>query len=356
MKIHNRYIFDNTIKLFFVILGLLISIVWFSKTISFVRYITDSGIEVSQFLYLFILILPAILVYMIPISLFIATAITVNRMLVNNEISVLRSTGISDIRIAAPIIKISFYMTFFCVVISMFLMPYSNKKLSITSKNLKNNYANIAFNEGVFENLKDITIFVAEKKEDDSLLGVILDDNRNKEISLTITAKAGRLGVKNNKLFLYMTDGTVQRYIHSTSQTNILEFDSYIFNLTEEEKVEEKKSWKARERYFYELINPVDVYNEDQRKEFAAQIHKRIIISLFSLAMTLICLVFLLKKDFSRRGNLNSLVYMILSAIVFLVITISLFRISEVNLSFIYLNYLNLIVFTLVPLYVLKTK
>ena len=47
-----------------------------------------------------------------------------------------------------------------------------------------------------------------------------------------------------------------------------------------------------------------------------------------------------LKKDFSRRGNLNSLVYMILSAIVFLVITISLFRISEVNLSFIYFYWL----------------
>lgn len=354
MKLHSKYAFDNTIKVFFIILSLLISIVWFSKTISFVRYITDNGVETSQFLFLFILILPAILVYMIPISLFIACGITINKMLMSNEIAILKSSGLSDFRIGMPIIKISLYMTFFCLVISMFLMPYSNKKLSITRQNLKNNYANISFNEGVFENMRDVTIFVAKKTEDSKLYGIILNDNRNKNVSLTITSKEGRLGLKNEKLFLYMTDGTIQRYNKESAQTDILEFDSYIFNLVEEEKIEERHSWKARERYIHELLNPSETHNEEKIKEYTAQIHKRIIISLFSLTMTLISLMFLLKKDFSRRGNFYSILYMVATSTVFLAITLSLFRISEINLNFVYLNYLNLVLFTLAPLVVIR--
>ncbi len=354
MKIHNKYLFDNTAKLFFIVLTVLISIVWFSKTISFVRYITDNGIETSQFFYLFILILPAILVYMIPVSLFIATAFTLNKMLVNNEISVLRSSGLSDMKISVPIIKISLYMAFFCLIITTILMPYSNKKLSVTQQNLKNNYTNIAFTEGVFENMKDITIFVSEKKEDATLVGIMLNDNRNKDVSLTITAQEGRLGIKNDKLFLYMTEGTVQRFINSSMQTDVLEFDSYVFNLTEEEKVEERKAWKARERYIHELINPTDTYTKDQEREYIAQVHKRIITSLFGITMVVICLMFMLKKDFSRRGNLYSIIYTVVASTIFLGIAISLFRISEVNLDFIYLNYFNFIVFTFIPLYILR--
>ncbi len=354
MKLNNKYTFDSTIKIFFIILALLISIVWFSKTISFVRYITDNGVETSQFLYLFILILPAILVYMIPISLFIACGITVNRMLMNNEIAILKSAGLSDFRISMPIIKISLYMTFFCLVISMFLMPYSNKKLNITQQNLKNNYANISFNEGVFENLKDITIFVAKKTEDSNLYGVILNDNRNQDVAITITSQEGRLGLKNEKLFLYMTDGTIQRYNKESKQTDILEFDSYIFNLTEEQKIEERRSWKARERYIHELLNPGLNYSDDQRREYIAQIHKRIIISLFSVTMTMIALMFLLKKDFSRRGNFSSIMYMVATSTVFLAITLSLFRVSEVDLDFIYVNYSNLALFTLIPFFIIR--
>ena len=354
MKIHSRYVFDNTVKLFLLILSLLISIVWFTKTISFVRYITDNGIAISQFFYLFILILPSLLIYMIPISLFIAAIIIVNRMLSSNEVSILRNSGLSDIKISAPIIKLSIYLSLICLVISMFLLPYANKNLSITRNNMKNNYANIGFSEGVFESLRDITIFVNKKSNNSILYGIILNDNRNKKVSLTITAKEGRLGLKEGELFLYMTNGTVQRYVHDSNQTNILEFDSYIFNLSEEEKIEKKKEWKVSERYPQDLLDESQYSSQEMRSEFISHFHKRIAMALLVLAMTCTSLSIMLGKEFSRRGSFSSIVTSIVVVIMFFGLTISLFKVSESNLDFIYVNYAILTLFIVAPLYFLK--
>lgn len=291
---------------------------------------------------------------MIPISLFIATIIIVNRMLSNNEVSILRNSGLSDIRISAPIIKISIYMSFVCLVISMFLLPYANKNLNITRNNLKNNYANIGFSEGVFENLRDITIFVNKKSKDSILYGIILNDNRNKKVSLTITAKEGRLGLKEGELFLYMTDGTVQRYVHESNQTNILEFGSYIFNLSEEEKIEKNKTLKVSERYPHELLDLSGYPSEEMKNKFISHFHKRIMMALLGLAMICTGLAIMLGKEFSRRGSFSSIVTSAVVVIVFFAISISLFKVSEANLSFIYLNYTILASFIIVPLYFLK--
>ncbi len=234
----------------------------------------------------------------------------------------------------------------------MFLMPYANKKLSLAKANLRNNYSNISFNEGVFENMKDITVFVASKnKKDNKLYGILLNDNRNKNVSLTITARQGSLGVKEGLLFLYMQEGTVQRYSASKGQTDILDFDSYVFNLTEQKNDIVNRVWKPKERYLHELIISS---NEEGRIVYIAQMHMRVIISLCGIAMTFICAGIMMYRNFSRKGNLISISYSVISCVLFFGITISLFRLSEANPSFIYLNYVNLIFFILLPLYFLS--
>jgi len=95
MLLYDRYIFRRVLAVFLAVVFLLVTLIWFSKTISFVKYITENGIELSQFLLLFLLILPWLLMFIIPISLFIAVVAVYNRMLVDNEIAILKNSGLT---------------------------------------------------------------------------------------------------------------------------------------------------------------------------------------------------------------------------------------------------------------------
>ncbi len=339
MRLHNRYIFDTVIKKFFIVLFLLISIIWFSKTISFVKYITENGIEASKFLNLFILILPSFLLYLIPISLFIAVTISINKFINNNEIAILRNSYLSDFKISLPVIKISFYMMFFSLIISIFLAPYANKKLSVERNNLKNNYSNISFNDAVFENLKDITIYINKKDQDSKFYGIILNDSRNKEINLTITSQTGYLILEENSLVLSMQNGTIQRFNKANNEVNILNFEEYAFNLSEEEKVDYSRKWRVKEMNIFELLSPALYSSDDNRAIFIAEINKRVIIAIINIVLTIIPIAILMTNEFSRRGNLRSILASIFVAIATLIAIIAMIKSSQDNNFLIYINY-----------------
>lgn len=354
MRLHNRYIFDTVIKKFFIILALLIAIIWFSKTISFVKYITENGIETSKFLSLFLLILPSFLIYLIPISLFIAITISINKFINHNEIAVLRNSYLSDFKISTPIIKIAFYMTFFSLIISFFLAPYSNKRLSTERENLKNNYSNISFNQSVFEHMKDLTIYINKKDSNAIFHGILLNDSRNKNIDLTITSNTGYLIIDKDSLILSMQDGTIQRFNKESNEVSILKFDEYAFNLREEEKIDQSYRWRIREMNIFELISPAIHSQLPNRDIFVAEIHKRISISLVNIILSIIPISILMTSEFSRRGNIKSILLCILLSILSLIIIIALIKSSEKNLILCYINYILISSITLFGLLAIK--
>lgn len=333
---------------------MLITIIWFSKTISFVKYITENGIETSKFLSLFVLILPSFLIYLIPISLFIAITISINKFINNNEIAVLRNSYLSDFKISLPIIKISIYMTFFSLIISLFLSPYTNKKLSIERNNLRNNYSNISFGESVFENLKDITIFINKKNKDSSFSGVVLNDSRNKLINLTITSKYGYLIVDNSNLVLLMKNGTIQRHNIRTNEVNILNFDEYAFNLNEEGRVDHSKKWRLREMNLFELLSQAIYYQSSDRVKFLAEMHKRISIALINIVLAIMPITILMGNEFSRRGNFKAIMKSVLLSLSTLILIIALIKSSEKNITLAYVNYFIIIIISILGLILVK--
>jgi lipopolysaccharide export system permease protein len=357
VKIYYQYILKRVFNSFSAILFLLISLIWFSKTIAFVKYITENGIELKQFLLLFVLILPWLLMFIVPISLFAAILIVFNRLISNNEIAILKNAGLRDFAIARSTIKIGAYATAFCFIVAFFLMPYANKKMRLARINFENNYSNIGFSEGVFENLKSLTIYVRKKDDQGELFGILLHDERNPQYSMTITSKKGNLSFEEGVLLLYMKDGTAQRFDRETNKSEILTFDDYVFNLSDnDEGLENKMRWKPKERYLHELINPNDGSTPSDIAKYRAEIQQRITYPLMSLVMTLIAVSVMLNGNFSRRGNMSNILFASILAITFLVTTIILYRIIEAKFHFVVLLYLNYIFFILLSLKLLIAK
>lgn len=357
MKLYNKYIFNKTAISFVSLASLLVILIWFSRTIAFVKYITENGVELQQFSLLFILILPWLLLFIIPISFFVAVLMVYNRLLLNNEITVLKNSGLTKIAIGKSTIVSAAALTLFCFSISFYFMPLANKKLRTTRNNFENNYSNISFSKGTFEGLKSLTIYVKDKDEQNHLSGILLHDERSSESVVTITARSGNLKFENGSLLLYMQDGTVQRLKYHENKEEILVFDDYVFNLTENSKTDRQfKRWKAKERFLSELINPDDDSEADDILQYKIELQQRLTYPLMSLVLAMIALAAILRGDLNRHGNNFNIVIASFFAVVFIAFTIAIYRLLETSLMLIPLLYLHFIIFFAVSFYILKSN
>lgn len=348
--LYSRYLFNKTAISFLGIVTVLIFIIWFSRAVPFVKYITENGVELSQFFYLFILILPWLLLLILPISLFAAILLTYNRLIATNEISILKNSGLTKLQICRPILKLALLTFIFCTILSLYLMPYANKELRISRNNITDNYANLSFNPQTFETLKNLTIYAKGRDEKNELSGIFLHDKRSLTHSITITAKTGKIVIEDKSALLYMKEGTVQKFTYAERKSEILHFDDYVFNLTENQKIETSMHWKSQERYLQELINPEEGISPGELNKFRAEIHERFVYPLLSPIFTLIALAFILHGQFSRRGNLSNIVMGIIAATTFLVLNIVSFGLIESSPKFAAAPYLNCLIFAAISI------
>ncbi len=356
MILYKRYIFNKVLQAFAAISTILITLIWFSRAIPFMHFITENGIKISHFFYLFILILPWLLLFIVPISLFGAILMVYNRMLMNNELTILKNSGLKKFDICKPIILIMIICSIFCYIISFYLMPYANKELRISRSNFENNYANLSFNPKTFETLRNLTIYAKNRDQDNNLYGIFLHDERNVKYSITLTAKNGRVKLENNNALLYMEVGTVQKFNYDNQKTEILNFDNYVFNLTETKTTSNVLRWKPKERYISELLHPETNSDSMELDRYRAEFHQRIVNPLLSAVFSIIALAFILRGNFNRRGNVKNIIFATLAATTFLISTMACYNLISSSEKNIPLLYLNLIVFLGISLKMLNEK
>jgi lipopolysaccharide export system permease protein len=340
LQLYSRYIFNKTLVAFAGLITIFICLIWFSRAITFVKYVTENGVKLSQFFYLFALILPWLLLFIIPVSLFVAILLIYNRLIYSNEITILKNSGITKARICFPIIMLAMIGTFLCFLISFYLMPAANKELRISRVDLQNNYSSLAFTPQTFETLKSFTIYAKKRDQQNNLAGILLHDQKSSDYSLTITAKDGNIAVESNSAVLYMNNGTIQKFNYKSKKTEILHFDSYVFNLTESQKSNKKTNWKPKELYLWELLNPSDEIDFFEREKYLAEIHQRFTYPLLPLMFALIAASCVLRGNFNRRGNLGNIILAILMVgifLAFLFVSYDLITITSQMVPFLYL-------------------
>ncbi len=354
MKLYAKYLFQKTSFAFVSIISVLILLIWFSRAIGFVKYVTENGVALSQFFYLFILILPWLLLFIAPVSLLAAILLIFNRMSASNEITILKNSGLTKLQICRPIILLAAILSIFCFAVSFYLMPYANKELRLSRINIENNYTSLSFAPQTFETMKNLTIYARDRDEKNQLFGILIHDKRNLAYSLTITSQSGRISVEDKSALLYMENGTVQKFNYQDQKSEILNFDSYVFNLTENHKSDVSLHWKPGELYLNELLNPDTNLEESELEKYRVEINQRFTYPLLPIAFALISMSFVLRGQFSRHGNLTNTVLAILMSAIFLGLTITSYNLISLSPSFIPLPYLNFLLFSALSLKLLE--
>jgi lipopolysaccharide export system permease protein len=352
--IYQKYILKHNLQYFLLIATILICLVWFSKTVVFLHLITQNGISIKQFLLLFILIFPWILSYILPFSLLAANILAINNLQQNSEVTVLKSSSVSNLNLAKPIILLGLLISLISYSISFYFMPYANRQLKLFKNNLQENYSNISLQSGVFENIKNITIYV-KKREKDDLFGLFIYDQSKPDYAITITAKDAKINTSNNSLSLILNNGTLQKFNPNNEKTEILYFQQYLFNLNENENIKNQYiHFKPKERYFHELIYPEHNLPQEYLAILNAEVHQRLIFPITPLIFSLLSAIFLLKTHSIRGKNLKNTFYNLSFALMFFFINLAIKSISQNNANYIIINYLNCFIFLVIPIFILS--
>ncbi len=357
MLLYKRYLLNRVTGYFFAVSTILISLIWFTRAISFIKYITEKGIGISSFLYLFILILPWLALLIIPISLFIAILTSYGKMSASNELTILKNSGLNRVDLARPAMLIAGSLSLFCYIISLYLMPLANKNLRMARKNFQHNYANIMISPGIFESLNNLTIYVNDRDENNKLSGILLYDNYNKDSSITLTAQDGDLMQEDGSILMRLKNGTLQKYNFDERNSEILNFDSYVVNLSQNKEDNYGHVWKATERYIHELLYPdKSKIVPKQIDRFRVEIHQRFTYPLFSIILGLIACSYILKGEFNRRGNAGNNISATIAACIFIGVTMVSYDLMEKSRWYTILLYGNIIFFAIFSIYLLKSN
>lgn len=192
----DRYILKHLFETFLMGLVIFTSIIFASDTLlTLIKQISLYGIPFNVAIFIIILKLPSILALTIPMGVLLSTVMTLNKMSVDSEISVMRACGISLARISRPVFIFGIVAMLSGLLINELVAPIANaqaKKLTIWAlqqKNVPNGTENFMLKELDDGTLK--RLFYISKCANDKLYGITVLDNSKKDTITFLQAKEG---------------------------------------------------------------------------------------------------------------------------------------------------------------------
>lgn len=276
MKLIYKYTLNQFLSTYlslFLVLFLIVSMVFF---IQLARITSSIEISFVDFLKLYSFTVPRILILTLPISFFISLSLTLYRLSRENESIVCFALGCSPKDVANFFIKISLFLSFVMLVISLVFMPLAFS-LQNNFIDYKKTQVSLNLKTGEFgQKFLDWMIFI--EKEDNSLYeNIVMYHPDDKE--QMILAKKGFIQRDKQSLSLKLLDGTVYNF-QTDENLHIAQFEDMTINTL-------LQGFSSNQLNFYEYWQRMSV--EDKRaKEFVIYV----LISLFPVASTYFALSF----------------------------------------------------------------
>lgn len=154
LKILDKYILKQVIEMFLMGVFVFTTIIFASDTfITLIKQIAKFGIPFKVAFIIILLNLPAVIVMTIPMGVLLSTVMTLNRLSLSSEITVMRACGIGLNRIAKPIFVFALIMALSSFFINETVVPVMTKQAkdlalwALGQKNIPDGKQNFVFKE-----------------------------------------------------------------------------------------------------------------------------------------------------------------------------------------------------------------
>ncbi|MFZ0693318.1 MAG: LptF/LptG family permease, partial [Alphaproteobacteria bacterium] len=186
----DRYIFRQILGSMAFITLAVTAAIYLSQSLRLIDLTVNRGVSFATFLYMTVLMLPNFLIIILPVALFSAIAFVYNRLTMESELVVMRSVGVSQMRLAMPALIVAVAVTLLGYALTTYLMPMSFREFRALQLRIRNQYTSILLQEGVFNTLSDnLTVFVRARSPDGRLEGILVQDDRIPDRPITAMAE-----------------------------------------------------------------------------------------------------------------------------------------------------------------------
>jgi lipopolysaccharide export system permease protein len=290
-KILDKYILKQVIELFIMGVFIFTTIIFASDTfITLIKQITKFGIPFKIAFIMILLNIPSVIVMTIPMGILLSTVMTLNKLSLSSEISVMRACGISLNRIAKPIFAFAIVMAISSFVINETVVPAMARQSttlamwSLKQKHVPDGKKNFVFKEaddfGVLKRL-----FYVGLCKKDTLYNVTYIDLSKKDTIQVLQAKEGKTSPKgwNLKKCAAYTIGNRESVLN-TSLSDSLDVEFGLdFSKQENKNFAKQRNFKQLFRYL-----STSTSDDENKRNFTIELYDKIALPVTTIVFVLL--------------------------------------------------------------------
>ena len=284
MKRIDRYIFKEHLVPFVLSLLVLLFILLANFMLKSIDKFLGKGLEISILVEYLFYNMAWILALAVPMAVLISTLTAFGRLSSDNEITAMRATGISTIKLLrAPLlfgVIVAAVMTYF----NNQILPDMNHNARSLSVNISKKRPDLEFSEGLFtEAIPNYSIYVDKRREIDGVnhfYDINIFNNKDNGSQRTITAAHGTIESINDGVILHLDNGQVHELMNKTSDYTQIDFEKYHIAVPIKNLALQRKNLKSRgdrEMNYSMMIEKIDgikVKKENILKRIKARVEK----------------------------------------------------------------------------------
>ena len=337
------YVIKEISSSFLFIFSLITIVVWLSQALRNLELLSNESVTILSYAFYTILLLPKLSMITIPISIFLAIILALNKLRLDSELIIFSSTGNSNIDILfKPLLLIGMFFFIIILFLSVYLVPTSSAEIRTKITEIRNSSisTSILKEKRFITPDSNLTVFF-KNIEGQDIYGLLLHDRTDKNSIKTYVAKKGFLNNKNGNNSIYLYDGKMQSYNSKKNRISEIDFESYSIDLKPFDKTE-KYFLYADEKSSFELINKIS--DATNSKEEYGVFHNRLIKALYIFSLVFLPLIVfkMIKKPDDKSAIIISVIITMGILIKFYEITME--SILMENNSMVAINYLSPII------------
>ena len=342
MRISTAYIFKQVVIGFLILTMSLLGIVWLTQSLRFINMTIGKGLPFALFIKITVLLIPKFLLVLSPISMFAVVLFVYNRMNMDREIIVFKSSGFDNYKLAKPTLFFSIIMTAVGFVFSMKIIPETYTAFRDLQWQIRNDVSHMIIQEGTFNALgNNMTVYVEKIDSHNHLKNIIIGIEENNTRSIVL-AESGALIHNNDVPRIIMNNGSRHEVNRKTGIFSLLNFDNYTIDFDSLLDDSKKRLLRYEElsiRDLREILKSPDL-SEKSRMDINVEIHSRFVKPLFNIAFAILGCVGVLLGYFNRNGNLLKTCFVIAVMVIIQSLALAFENFSAHNNVFIVFMYL----------------
>ncbi len=229
------YILKELVITLFVSIGVLTFLLVLGRLGKMTELVINKGVGLADILFLILYSIPPYLTFTLPMAFLLSVIVVLGRLSSESEILILKSSGVDLRKLFVPITALALFISGIGILNTNLLVPRSVELFRTALIDVIKRGVSVDDKEGIFnDTIPGVVLYINKVDSEKRILsGIVISDDRDKEIKQTISARKGYINIDPDTFDLYfaLEDGSLHRWEKAKDTYSTISFDDYTFSM-----------------------------------------------------------------------------------------------------------------------------